>query len=53
MDIRGDQKVVVYENGVMIYDGLWENADGEIKDAGSDWFLLHESEYAEIIVILP
>ena len=52
MDIRSEQKVVVYENGGMVYSGSWENASDEIKNAGGDWYLLDASEDMDIILIL-
>lgn len=52
MDIRNEQTVVVYENGGIVYEGEWGNANDEIKNAYCDWYLLSNVEEYDIIVIL-
>lgn len=52
MEIRNDQNVVVYENGEMIFKGVWNDANDEIKNANGDWYALANCEECDIIVIL-
>ena len=48
MDIQGDQKVVVYKDGVDQYEGLWGSRD---EDYDGDFYLLADVEEADIIVV--
>ena len=48
MDIQGDQKVVVYKDGVDRYEGLWRDRD---EDYDGDFYLLADVEEADVIVV--
>lgn len=48
MGIQGDQKVVVYKDGVDQYEGLWRDRD---EDYDGDLYLLADVEEADVIVV--
>lgn len=53
MDIRNDQKVIVYDEcGAIIYKGAWEGTSEEVKSADYDWYMLADCEEMDIVVIL-
>lgn len=49
-DLRNDQRIIVYVNGKLAYNGLVENLDVDISCA--DFYLLDNVEEADIIAIL-
>lgn len=52
MDITNEDRVIVYQNISVVYEGLWENASEEIKNATGDWFLLSENGCWDVLMII-
>ena len=49
-NIFDDQRVIVYGTIGLLYEGEWKDASEDIKTADGDWYLLANSEDADIVI---
>lgn len=49
-NIFDDQRVIVYGTIGLLYEGEWKDASEDIKAADGDWYLLANSEDADIVI---